>query len=333
MDKMKNLIFIFVLTLNWFCTGDHSNKYTISDSTFQFEIKLPCSGKIKLDTTAVNKFIQYECSDGHSKYKVICTEYSDGLYHSDSLNNIEFDLDYTQKKFASTEHVKSTSTLLKTINGYPGKEFRFEHFEKDIIYFRRVYIVKNRVYELLYEAPKEKAFNTEIDDYYNSFRLVGIPDNEKPYLNLPPNEEIQNRPFDINFFGKTELSVEYQENFLGKIPIVTEGNQIKDEDRSGILALIVFYGILPEGTTETQKDRLIREQMDLITNKGQIINEKNIEGGKEISITYTVATVPIIDKRRLIFKGNKYYNVCAMYLKEKPESKRVNEFMDSFHIK
>lgn len=132
------------------------------------------------------------------------------MYNSDSTKNLEFDLDYTQKKFIKYNKVKLWNAFPKTLLGYPGKEFRYEYINEHKIAFKRIYIVKNLVYELTYEGSKEKAFQLEIDKYFNSLKLLNVPENIPRYLNLPNEDEIKNKPYNIDFLETPKLQLKFK---------------------------------------------------------------------------------------------------------------------------
>lgn len=56
---------------------------------------------------------------------------------------------------------------------YPGKEFRLENPGKAIVR-HRVYLVKQRIYQVLVETPldREQALSSDSDKFLNSFQLL-----------------------------------------------------------------------------------------------------------------------------------------------------------------
>ena len=61
-----------------------------------------------------------------------------------------------------------------TLNGYPGREFSASVTQngQEIVLRQRVYMVGNRLYQVVVIAPKGEENSTEVEDFFQSFRLT-----------------------------------------------------------------------------------------------------------------------------------------------------------------
>ena len=305
--------------------------------TEDFEIKIKCPTEVSIDSLDYIDQKTYKCQKGDVTLTIIRTVYDNGMYHSDSLKTLEFDLDYTQRKFMENNQIRVIGAVPRIVQGYPGKEFRFEYLIEDKIAFRRVYIVKNTLYELFYEAPKYKSFHNEIDEFFNSFMVLNIEENEKPYFIMPSEEEINNLPYTANFHGKTIKKVEVVDSYHGKLAVIAEANEIRDKDKSGIISLMILQTVLPNNVSEEDKKTIIKDQTELVFNMyadAQLLEEKYDDKGRKISIfSYKIGGVEkVIDERISFFQNDKMYLINALYRANKPKDKRVDEFFESFKI-
>jgi|SRR5882724_4278908 len=60
------------------------------------------------------------------------------------------------------------------LDGFPGREVRIEVGKELVIL--RIYVVKNRIYQLMTSQPKTKSENPDILKFYDSFRLIRKPE-------------------------------------------------------------------------------------------------------------------------------------------------------------
>jgi hypothetical protein len=73
------------------------------------------------------------------------------------------------------DSIKAKARMKKeiTLNGYPGREFRFETLEDGTIFIARVryYLVENRMYMLAVFSTAPDSSSPEIDKFMDSFQL------------------------------------------------------------------------------------------------------------------------------------------------------------------
>ena len=137
---------------------------------------------------------------------------------------------------------------------------------------------------------------------------------KKKYLEDANRLAIEKKEFEDKKRNENEI---FQQKLNQQLQQKLQEEKIRIEQEQTKKATEKFEIELKRLAQEKQEQK---EQIDVLKNTGQLIAIKEIENGKEISVTYNFATVPIIDKRRLLFKGNKYYNIGSMYMKEKPPS-------------
>jgi hypothetical protein len=58
-----------------------------------------------------------------------------------------------------------------TLGGYPGTEFVVEA-PGDLIYTARVYVVNDRLYQILFLAPKDQIDQFDVQAFFDSFTLL-----------------------------------------------------------------------------------------------------------------------------------------------------------------
>ena len=305
--------------------------------TDDFKIKIKCPTEVVVDTLDYIDQKTYKCRKGRVTLTVIRTAYDNGMYHSDSLKNLEYDLDYTQRKFTDNNQVRVLGTIPQVMKGYPGKEFRYEYWLEDKITFCRVYIVKNVLYEIFYEGPKAKKFQNEIDEFFDSFTLLNVAENPTPYFVMPAQEEIDNPPYTANFHGETTTKINVMNAFGSKAAIIAKVNDIRDKDNSGIISLLVWYAEMPSEVSEDNKVAVINNQLKSIFNiyPTAVLLDDNYDakGRRNYKVQYKIGGVePVIEERISFFYNNTLYLVSALYRANEPKDARVDSFLESFEI-
>ncbi len=84
-----------------------------------------------------------------------------------------FVLDSLSSRFTSDRKIKLINQQDISLNQYPGKEFQFEAPGAKMVKYR-AYLVKQRLYQLTTEIPKdrESALSGDIEKFMTSFQLV-----------------------------------------------------------------------------------------------------------------------------------------------------------------
>jgi hypothetical protein len=178
-------------------------------SSSGFEISIPQPHTYSIDTSSQSKVIkEYVSSLDSAEYTMRITTYKNNMYNSDSISRASFDLNYSQRYFAKNTDYQLIGMILKSEKGFPGKEFRFVNNNEGVINFRRVFIVENNLIELIYAAPTSKLYHTDIDNYFNSFKLPGFEPSDRPFLSMPTDDEIENSPITADFIEKPNIQIE-----------------------------------------------------------------------------------------------------------------------------
>lgn len=321
-----------------FITFQGCSQHTESKRTIdKFSINIGCNEELNSTQSNSKDIDELACMSGGAKYTMRITTYKNNMYHSDSLKNLDFDLDYSQRYFANSGKVNLIGMILKTVKGYPGKEYRFQYKFEDKIDFRRVYIVKNKVVELIYESAKDKLYNNEIDEFFNSFTIDGFEKNPTPYINMPTEEEIANRPFVANFPSETKQLVEANDTDFGKIALVIEMCELNPELNDGIMALSVLYTDFPKDLNQENKNEMLeihKKTQEITFPNFSWIDNNEPEGSQlNLKFEYSIGDTRVVDSRKLLFDGNRMYTIMGLSTKQTQPNNRVNEFLKNFKIK
>jgi hypothetical protein len=346
------IVFYFIAHVSLFSNKDNSKILAeIGVSTKEgfkivdddFEITFPNQPVDKIDSTSYNKSrrIIYVAKgkDDNLRYELSYIEYQDNMYHSDSLESIEFDLDYTQIDLAYSDSLELTNSNYSSVAGYPAKEFRYKTVTNDKRIRVFVIFVKNRVYTIRVDTEESKNYNKHINQFIKSFQLRNIKENIPPFLSLPTEDEMNNPPFIVNFQGKTERRIQVRESLYGKTAFIFEVNEVKDM-WSGIFLLGVGYAKIPVNDTISKEERLaLISGIEGSAYSGyKMINSETIKEndyiGKRLVSNYYLANSLMRDIRVMfVTKENIYIEIVAIVIEKKPISKKVDSFFNSFYIK
>lgn len=293
---------------------------------------MPGEFETRYDTMNYIKSIEYKSINDGVNYIFKLTRFENNMYHSDSTSNLSFDLNYSQKYFANDQNYTLFGMIIKSIKGYPGKEYRFKHTHKDIINFRRVYIVKNYLIEMIYESTGDKIYHLEIDAFFNSLSLPGYKDNPIPFLNCPSEEEIKSRPYQANFEGDTKQVIEANESEFGNVCIVVEIEERKNYKKDGIIAFGVTYMDFNFDLSKNEKIQVI-EGIAMTQSQSypnfEILNKSISSDISELRYRYTINGKRVVEKRKIEFVQNRIYNINAIFIEDMDESIKVRNFIES----
>jgi hypothetical protein len=68
---------------------------------------------------------------------------------------------------------KLLSELIISLNGYPGRELKIEPAGGEGTINTNMFVVDNRLYQVMVVTPKEKAFSKHVGKFLDSFKLLG----------------------------------------------------------------------------------------------------------------------------------------------------------------
>jgi hypothetical protein len=102
-------------------------------------------------------------------YMVSYNEYPDAIVQAASADKI---LDAARDGGVSNVQGKLLSELIISLDKYPGREIRIEAADGKHTVKTRIYLVKNRLYQVLVVTPKEGSFSNDVTKFLDSFKLL-----------------------------------------------------------------------------------------------------------------------------------------------------------------
>ena len=312
------------------------NKHLDLFHQYHFEIDFPAGLEVSVDSVKLNHEVHFSASKGTSMFAVYSSSYTNNMYHSDSLDQIDFDLEYTQWKFAQTNLVTLGTVTPKSFAGYPGAEYKFKYQKEDKISTRRVFIVRNQVFEIIYESATTDQFSMEGEDFFNSFELYGIEQNAVPYLNLPSERELKNKPYSIEFTGETTQMVEIVDTEHGKVPYIFDMQEFGPYDPTNLSALGAGYILFPDETTH---DELLShvtmsfESIKVLDPSIKVISNVSTGDIRDIIHEQTILNEVYTYHKRYIISENYVFYLTAVSKGKMRNNSRITNFFNSFKIK
>lgn len=280
-------------------------------------------------------------------YSISYRDYENGMYHSDSINNIEFDIQYSQKKIMQKYSLELMRPPFQTsILGYPGAEFRYKTYDGTKAVRVKVFIVKNRLYILKVETLMQNNFNKGINKFMDSFELLNLKENEKPYLNLPSKEELKNKPYTIKFPTKSENTqtrvIPFQfasEKHAFIMEMVQTDTEILEQEQN------LLYGVgfvnLPKGQDITEEAfNAILIDLKKIQTAGYsetvLLKENSIKTdkaiGAELLVELTMMGIRMEMYTQLLYFKNTCFQIQVMTPKKYSSNPKIKEFINSFKV-
>lgn len=123
-------------------------------------------------TLALSMLQPEKGTDPNVLYASSFTDYPAGTIHSDSTEILtEFFNSSRDGGLAAIQGKLLTESVIE-LNGYPGREQRVDFKNGLAIIKYRHYLVKNRLYTLQVITLKTNNFNTSINKFLDSFRLI-----------------------------------------------------------------------------------------------------------------------------------------------------------------
>ncbi|HEY9612509.1 hypothetical protein [Allocoleopsis sp.] len=147
----------------------------VSSSEGGFTVLMPVAPTQNRQTTDGNNvsldanLFTASLEEGKVKYSVSYTNFPDAVAQLPS----DFILDSLSSRFTNDRNLKLINQQDIRLEQYSGKEFKFEAPGDKIVKYR-AYLVKQRLYQLTTEIPKnrESALSGDIEKFMTSFQLV-----------------------------------------------------------------------------------------------------------------------------------------------------------------
>ncbi len=115
----------------------------------------------------------FSAQQDESAYFVAYCDYAPELARPD---NAEKMLDGARDGAVGNTHGKLTSETAITLAGHPGREVLIEARGEDrppVTIKGRLFMVKNRLYQVTVVAPRSRSGDKAVDDFLQSFKLLG----------------------------------------------------------------------------------------------------------------------------------------------------------------
>jgi hypothetical protein len=202
MQKPLLLILVLLASLNAKAQPNWK-KYEFADQHFSIEV--PYAPTLAIDTLVFNNEPllghRWEIKVRDSLHENLfygfgVTEYPAKFISSDSSQAlVEEYLASTQKSLAENSQFELISTNLTSVHGYLGKAFKWKNQKSGLFFQFRVFLLKNRLYQLVLVCRKGQEFNESISRFFESFRAIDIP---KGSFVLP---DAQEQNFSVAFPG------------------------------------------------------------------------------------------------------------------------------------
>lgn len=337
MVRLIKCIFALVFTL-YGCQEASSQNSVSEIESDGINIVLPETYTYSIDTSSQSKAIkEYESSLDSITYIMRITTYENNMYNSDSMHRASFDLNYSQRYFANNPNYRLIGLLLKSVKGYPGKEFRFVSSNENRINFRQVFIVENNLVELIYAAPLTRLYDTSIDEYFNSFKLPGFEPLEPPFLNFPTESEIVNSPITANFIKTPTVQIEANETDNGNLVMIIKGAQVDPAHYNGLIFQAVLFGRFSDALDENDKQRYLDGYVKTQLGNypaSQLITLTDDDVWTKLTFEYDIKGQRVVDRRWLRFKGETELLIAnGVHLKSSEGVKHVRNFLENVSIK
>lgn len=235
------------------------------------------------------------------------------------------------------------NVVMKEIQKYPGREFRWVDKPKSLGYTRRVFLVKNRIYFLEVKYKLAKAFNIDIQRFLNKFELVNKADNPNP--ERAPEKPV--KKFEATFPGQAKSKDNaFVDDLFGNVYGMLEAYEVPDDQKNLSRTKNIMYGVnyakLPAEKLKTTSKEKVREFVrraftDNIKSQqnGEILLQKEISlngyWGYEGQGTL-LNGMAVMHLRAFVVKDY-YYQVIVISKYGTQNNKEALDFLDSFRLK
>ena len=138
----------------------------------------PLTEKVDSVETGIGKigyhtFYYQSPGDGPENYFYMLSycDYPEGTIHSDSTELLEEFFETTMETAALSVDGDLIFSNAITIKDYPGRFWRINYFNDQIIIRTKAYVVENRYYALQTVMHKDRSLNPASDRFLDSFKL------------------------------------------------------------------------------------------------------------------------------------------------------------------
>lgn len=172
-------ILFFILTVISLFENSNWQKFTSEEGRFSVMIpgefvrsdklvntdigEMPCTSFVFQDTFKFSK---------NKLYVINYCDYPVNTFHRDSIDLIEELLEISVVQENENLRGQITYDHKKRIEGYPGRMFRINYNNGNIVLKSKIFLVQDRFYTIKVYTEYKKSLNFDIDKFFNSFRLL-----------------------------------------------------------------------------------------------------------------------------------------------------------------
>lgn len=267
-------------------------------------------------------------------YSATAETYPSNFIHSDSLFSlVEGFINSSQSFLFEDDAFSNLSTAVIEKQGYPGKSFKWKRNSNNVFFEYQIYLVNSTLYMLSVVADVDKNHNIFIDHYFDSFRLINIPEG-----NFALPKFTNERKLTVDFPGQPESENKLVDSEYGKLALYTQAYEPKTTDDNMVYiametkypenainqddnyALNTFYSKAIEGSLSSLNGELIS------------INDIHYNGklGKEYKCYYLDGQFIVI--YRIFYIDDGLYALGVITKSQNDNNEAMNSFFKSFKI-
>lgn len=268
-------------------------------------------------------------------YSLSLSKYPSSFIHSDSVFSVvEGFINSTQNSIQEDKTFTLLSSTIISINGYPGKIFKWKNTETNKYLDAQVFLVESRLFEISVVTQEGQNHNNDIKRFFESFELVNLaPGNYKV-----PEKTIE-RSYSIKFPVEPKEEMRLVDSEVGKLELDIQMLETKTgNDNMVYIAMETRY---PKGTLNTSNEyelnALYKKSIDASLNavNGELISITDIvlsgKAGKEYKCYFSEGAALMV--YRILYIEEKLYTFGVITLPSKDNNKAMKDFFKSFKLK
>ncbi len=323
------------------CSQEQSNETKFQDEKGRFKVSFPSepvtaseSGEAEYGKITIYSFKSEPKNDDNLSYEVYYIDYPESFVDTLSDESVYALFNGSQETNINSENIQLIGTFNHDIQGYIGREFRWQYLETKVLSRARFYMVKNRMYILAVNTNEEDNFNVGINEFFESFELL----NTEPSNREQVAEESVESIYKVNFPKSSETREMEVPTEYGNAQVVMEAYQpkLENDDNFAYMGMLLEY---PEDITKTDGFNLENYFSDVVQaalagRQSTLISQKeiSINGIKGIEVKESFRGGQIIIKSWTFLKGKFQIGLQVMTLPENDDNDSMNDFFDSFEF-
>ena len=170
--NMKRSLLLLMLTLLAACGGGSWKEFNSAEGAFSILMPKNPSLETQMVNTPIGpieiQFFSAELAD--TAYVVGYSDYPAAFV---AQSNPVIMLDGARDGAVANVQGKLVSETVIFIGGYPGRELRIETLDGKFAAMSRIFLVNNRLYQVMVVMPADRTITDEIRTYLDSFALTG----------------------------------------------------------------------------------------------------------------------------------------------------------------